>query len=98
MRDKNKISVLLVDDEPHILSVLESRIVHIIEDFGYSLTVDTAENAGKGLTLFEAWKYDLVISDLRMPGDSGVFLAENITHLRCGLFLPLRKFRHPNEV
>lgn len=44
-------------------------------------TVDEAENGNEGLALFCADRHDLVITDVRMPGLSGIELARRIHEL-----------------
>jgi two-component system KDP operon response regulator KdpE len=61
-----------VDDEPQITRVLRTSLsVH-----GYEVQV--ANDGEAGLDAFEAWKPDLVITDLSMPKMSGIQLCENI--------------------
>ena len=70
MPDKTRI--LVVDDEPQITRVLRTSLsVH-----GYEVQV--ANDGEAGLDVFEAWKPDLVITDLSMPKMSGIQLCENI--------------------
>jgi two-component system KDP operon response regulator KdpE len=70
MPDKTRI--LVVDDEPQITRVLRTSLsVH-----GYEVQV--ANDGEAGLDAFEAWKPDLVITDLSMPKMSGIQLCENI--------------------
>lgn len=61
-------SVLVVDDEPDILDFLTS----LLEDEGYA--VFRAVNAREALKVARNRSPDLVLSDLMMPGDSGVEL------------------------
>jgi two-component system KDP operon response regulator KdpE len=70
MPDKTRI--LVVDDEPQITRVLRTSLsVH-----GYEVQI--ANDGEAGLNAFEAWKPDLVITDLSMPKMSGIELCENI--------------------
>ena len=60
---------------PHILLVDDSRdglLVRraLLEELGY--TVEVAENGEKGLALFHASNFDVVVTDYRMPKMSGV--------------------------
>ena len=68
--------ILIVDDEPKICSMLE---VALRRD-GY--TVHTFADAAAALEQFRAEHYDLVISDLRMPGISGFELIRQIKEAR----------------
>jgi putative nucleotidyltransferase with HDIG domain len=63
--------VLIIDDEPNVLSVL------------YSLLADrheckTASCAAEALELFKEEPFDLILSDIMMPGMSGLELLEII--------------------
>jgi DNA-binding response OmpR family regulator len=62
--------VLVVDDDPSVAEVLSD----FFEEEGYD--VRTAENGRVALDLFDAWRPNVVLLDLRMPGLSGedVFL------------------------
>ena len=62
--------VLCVDDEPHILRALQWLLKKEFE-------VVTATSAGEGMRLLQRHDFDVVISDQRMPGITGVeFLRE----------------------
>jgi putative nucleotidyltransferase with HDIG domain len=63
--------ILIIDDEPNVLSVL------------YSLLSDrheckTASCAAEALELFKEAQFDLILSDIMMPGMSGLELLEVI--------------------
>jgi putative nucleotidyltransferase with HDIG domain len=63
--------VLCVDDEPGMLRL----VTRLLERM--SLTVATAPGPDDALTMFDADRFDLVITDIRMPGmDGHAFLAE----------------------
>src|SRR5690242_152164 len=64
--------ILVVDDE---LSMREFLAI-LLEREGYSIF--QAENAEKALQLLEAESYDLVLSDVNMPGLNGIALLEKI--------------------
>ncbi|MCX5715008.1 MAG: response regulator [Candidatus Omnitrophica bacterium] len=53
--------ILLVDDEPHIITMLENRMKHA----GYE--VITASDGQEGLTKAQKEKPDLIILDLMLP-------------------------------
>jgi len=69
-----KPSILIVDDEPGMVSscvtVLQSRTDSFIPE----LEIDTATSAQAGLDLLRERTYDLLISDLRMVGMDGMEL------------------------
>lgn len=65
--------ILLVEDEPSILSSLR----RVLGRDRYEVL--TAESGAAGLAVLESRSVDVVVSDMRMPGISGVeFLSEVI--------------------
>jgi two-component system response regulator PilR (NtrC family) len=64
--------ILVVDDE---LSMREFLVI-LLEREGYC--VEQAEHAEKALVLLEGTHYDLIISDVNMPGLDGLALLERI--------------------
>ena len=71
--------VLLVDDEPGIVDVLRT----LLEEGGY--TIESAYDGIQALELIQATPYDLVISDLCMPGLGGEALYERVRNLSPAL-------------
>lgn len=65
-------SILIVDDEEQIRRMLS----RILERHGYACTV--AADAREARKCLEAQAFDLVLSDVNMPGESGVELARHI--------------------
>jgi two-component system NtrC family sensor kinase len=57
--------VLVVDDEPHVLHFMRATL----EAWGHA--VEVAADGGEALELAAAGDFDLVVSDLRMPGLGG---------------------------
>ncbi|HEV2991972.1 MAG TPA: response regulator transcription factor [Candidatus Angelobacter sp.] len=70
MTDKPRI--LVVDDEPQITRVLRTSL----STHGYDVRI--ANDGEAGLTTFQEWNPDLVITDLSMPKMTGIELCENI--------------------
>jgi len=67
--------ILVIDDEPQITRVLRAALS------AQSFDVRTANDPEEGLLLFKDWSPDLVITDLMMPGLSGVDVCRSIrTH------------------
>ncbi len=64
--------ILVIDDEPQITRVLRASL----SSQGYD--VRTANDPEEGLHVFKDWPPDLVITDLVMPGMSGVELCRAI--------------------
>jgi CheY-like chemotaxis protein len=73
--------LLIVDDEPAILELLK----RYLERLGYG--VETTPNAEAALDLFEAApdRYDLVITDLSLPGMGGEELLKRLRQCRPSL-------------
>jgi DNA-binding response OmpR family regulator len=72
-------SILIVDDDKVILDVLARGFKH------YGFKVFKAENAVDGLNLFLKAHTDIVLTDIRMPGDfDGAELACRIHELSPG--------------
>ncbi len=65
-------SVLVIDDEQMIRDMLTQALSRV--DFA----VETAENALGGIAKFESGAYDLVITDVRMPGRDGHSVVNHI--------------------
>ena len=56
----------------------------MLEEIGY--TVRLAADARQALVMFEAEQFDLVVSDIVMPGGmNGIELAEELRHRRAAL-------------
>lgn len=72
--------VLIVDDEEKVVFFLRESL----EELGQDFTIGTARSAEEALEKIDTHPYDLVISDLRMPGLDGLQLLERV------------KERHPN--
>jgi signal transduction histidine kinase/ActR/RegA family two-component response regulator len=74
-------SILLVDDEPQIVSLLEIMLASL----GYRVLAFT--DSLKALAAFEAnpWEFQLVLTDMTMPGITGQELARRVLQIRPGL-------------
>ena len=71
--------ILVIDDE----EVIRSLIVEILETVGH--TALGAENAERALSLLDTAEFDLVVSDVIMPGLSGLDLLELVRNHRASL-------------
>src|SRR5574341_2546364 len=69
---KEKASILVVDDEPTIRLLVTS----VLKDEGYAVTA--AATGEEALQLAARRHFHLVITDLKMPGISGVELLERV--------------------
>jgi two-component system nitrogen regulation response regulator NtrX len=76
-----KAHLLLVDDDPNTLASL-SRAFRLA---GHEATV--CDNAGRALELLRAESFDLILSDVVMPGKSGLELLEDLK--RSGVRTPI---------
>jgi len=65
-------SVLLVDDEPDILELLELALRKM------GLEVDRAGNVREALTKLAARSYDLCLTDMRLPDGDGLQVVQHI--------------------
>lgn len=72
MEDNKKYTILVVDDD----EMLRGAIVFDLQRKGF--TVLSADNGVTALELVKKNKIHLVLSDIRMPGESGVALLEKI--------------------
>jgi two-component system KDP operon response regulator KdpE len=73
MEEKNMPGrILVIDDEPQITRVLRASL----SAQGYD--VRTANEPEEGLRVFKEWPPDMVITDLMMPGISGVEVCREI--------------------
>lgn len=68
-------SVLLVDDDRVVLNLLAEGL----RDLGYR--VGTAQSAAEALQRIGEASFDLAVLDVRMPGQSGVKLAETLKEI-----------------
>jgi len=64
--------ILLVDDEEDIREVLSIALM----DLGYEVSL--AENGQKALELFEKTPFEIVLTDIKMPGMDGIELLKRI--------------------
>jgi two-component system KDP operon response regulator KdpE len=64
--------ILVIDDEPQITRVLRAALT------AQRFDVRTANDPEEGLLLFNDWSPDLVVTDLMMPGMSGVEVCRAI--------------------
>jgi len=64
--------VLVIDDEKLIRDLLQ-QVLKVLD-----YTVDTAESGAIGMKKFDQGAYDLVITDVRMPGADGHSVVHHI--------------------
>ena len=78
--------VLIVDDEPSVLSVLRACFVSFHHGHAYQIT--TAESATDAFSLLRQEQFDLILLDIVMPAARGHWIKEK--NLGLGL---LTRFR-----
>lgn len=71
--------ILLVDDEPHVLSALK-RVLRA--GFGDAVKVEAESNPRQALVRASEVVFDLVVSDFRMPEMDGVHFLERLRALQ----------------
>jgi two-component system KDP operon response regulator KdpE len=64
--------ILIIDDEPQITRVLRAALT------AQGFDVRTANDPEEGLEVFKEWNPDLVVTDLMMPGMTGVEVTRAI--------------------
>lgn len=65
-------SVLVVDDDPDMLAALHTSLAH------QGLVVSTALSGQEALTRLESESFDVVVSDIAMPGFDGLSLLRHL--------------------
>ena len=76
MPDFSDVRLLVVDDEP----ALRNLLGEVLKDDGFN--VRTADSGEQAIALFEAEPADIVLSDMSMPGMSGIDLLKKVKELR----------------
>lgn len=77
MNSSDRIHVLIVDDEPHTTLSLAAGL----RKLGQQYVVDTASTGQEAIRKVQAQAYELVITDYKMPGMSGLTLVQKIHQL-----------------
>jgi CheY-like chemotaxis protein len=70
--------ILLIDDEPMIVSLNQQRL----EKLGYRVSGHTNPKAALEMFSSDPYRFELVITDMTMPGITGDRLAEKILEIR----------------
>ena len=71
----NDIRVLVVDDRNDSLEILQ----HLFDDHGAETR--TAMSAAEALKILPAWRPDVLVSDIEMPGEDGLSLIRKVRAL-----------------
>ena len=70
--------ILLIEDEP----VLNRELKRVLEFEGYEVT--PAEDAARGLAAVKGGDFELVLTDLKLPGASGMDVVRKVNHSAAG--------------
>jgi CheY-like chemotaxis protein len=73
MKSKDQIYVLVVDDEPDIVEIIAFSFRHA----GYT-QVHTASSGNQAIAAAKARKFDIVVTDVRMPDGDGLYLLAEL--------------------
>lgn len=76
---ENDTTILIVDDDKNILDVLEARLISA------GFNIHRAENGRIALKLLKEHHIDLMISDMKMPGMSGMEVLTKARNIQPGL-------------
>ena len=66
--------ILVIDDEKPILDMVRQALTR----FGFA--VETASDGSEGIEKYDRHNFDLVITDIKMPGLDGIQVAAHIRH------------------
>ena len=77
---QDAIRIMVVDDEPIIADELSELLKNHLQDYA-NITVRTAYNAATVLKLIAQHSCDILISDIQMPGKSGLELAKEVREI-----------------
>jgi two-component system response regulator PilR (NtrC family) len=69
---KEYVKILVTDDEP----VMRNLLLRILETEGYQVSL--ASNAAEALEKLQEGKFDILLSDVKMPGLSGIELLREV--------------------
>lgn len=72
--DTGRLRVLFVDDEPNVLKGLK----RMLRSMRHQWDMDFSENGTEALAKMEESPFDIVVSDLRMPGIDGIELLKKV--------------------
>ena len=81
--ESDKKTILLVDDEPHIVHVVRFKL----EQAGYHVVV--ANNGAVAFDMARRSMPDLIVTDFQMPGGSGLELATRLASQKQTSAIPL---------
>ncbi len=77
--------ILIVDDDPNLAFLLAENLT----DLGPDFEIETCHTGTQAIALNQINPFDLVITDLIMPGLSGLQVIRRLSHLYPGIKLML---------
>lgn len=77
MSTDKRLSIFIVDDE----ELARERLKRLIEAFEYCVFLGEAENGAKALQEIPRLSPDIVLLDIRMPGEDGLAVAEKLSRM-----------------
>src|ERR1700730_14367869 len=80
-RDRGQPKVLVVDDEPDLLELLELTLSRM------GLDTTRAQTVGEATRLLDTQPFDLCLTDMRLPDGEGLTVVDHITNK--GLYVPV---------
>jgi two-component system response regulator AlgR len=72
------LDIVIVDDE----ALARQRLQRMVIELGYEVSGE-AKNTVEAMILIEEIDPAIVLLDIEMPGESGIQLAEKVSHLEC---------------
>lgn len=78
---ERKISVLIVDDSDYI----RERLLELFRDAGFQGNILQAGNSDLALEILSSGKPDIVVLDIRIPGDNGIKTLEIMKKMNPGV-------------
>jgi DNA-binding NtrC family response regulator len=72
MLERSNITVLIVDDEPDILELMEEEFIY----YGYKTL--TAECGNEAIKLIREKSIDVIVSDYKMPNGNGMAVLDEV--------------------
>ena len=75
MTERKNLTVLIVDDEPDILQLMEEEFNY----WGYSTVV--ASSGNDAIAILNSQKIDIVVSDYKMPNGNGMVVLSHVNKM-----------------
>jgi len=72
--DKKRVGLLIVDDS----DLIRERLITLFKNNENISTILQAKNSSEAYDLFNSFSPDIVILDIRIPGDNGIVVLEKL--------------------